>query len=343
VGPYYDAVGLTPAVRSLHHVLMLIVVLGAYRAALAVGWPAEGRGSAFVKHAALGLAVALVSRPLFALSMDLVMDVRMHWPAVFFPPSRGVKLWASMGLEFLLPYFFGLAVLAAVASTNALQRSELERANLRTAWTQARLQALRMQLNPHFLFNTFNTIATLLDRNPQPARARTVVLALSDLYRRTLIAAEREWALLADELALASDYLRILSVRFEGRFTYEIRCSEELASEQIPALLLQPLVENAVTHGVADDRQTLRVWIAIEREGQAGEGSILRIEVGNETNGVLGSSAGSGIGLRNTATRLSACYGAAAQLHARTSGPGRFVATITIAAPAGACVEAARA
>jgi hypothetical protein len=326
------ALGLTPEVRALHRVLMAFVVLAAYRAALAIGWPEEGRRLALLKHVALGLGVALVSRPLFALSIDLMTDVRVHWLRVFLPPTRGVKLWASMGLEFLLSYSFGVALLAGVQIANALQRSEIDRANLRTAWTQARLQALRMQVNPHFLFNTFNTIATLLAANPQPGRARTLVLALSDLYRRTLVAAEREWMPLAEELALADDYLRIQSARFEGRLTYEIRCDESslAAREQVPALLLQPLVENAVTHGIADDRQSLKVWIAVAAEQSSTGAAALRIEVGNQTNGELGTARGAGIGLRNIRTRLSACYGTEARLQSGATQPGRYVATVTI-------------
>lgn len=329
-GPFNpNAIGLAPDIRALQHVFMTFVVLGAYRAALAVGWPQDGRSLAVLKHLGLGLAVAMISRPLLALSMEALRDVTVHWRGVFVPEHmRGVQLWVSMGLDFLVPYFFGIALLVGVRISTALERSETEKAKLRTAWTQARLQALRMQLNPHFVFNTFNTIATLLDTEPQPAKARTLVLAFSELYRRTLIAAEREWMQLADELALASDYLRIQSARFHGRLTYEISCNPGLEGEQIPALLLQPLVENAVAHGVADDRHALRVWIKVDRVVVDGE-TPMRIEVGNETDGWLGSSHGAGIGLRNSRTRLSACYAGRATLQTQVT-QRRFVATITI-------------
>jgi hypothetical protein len=329
-GPFNpNAIGLAPDVRTLQHVFMTFVVLGAYRAALTVGWPREGRWLAALKHLGLGFAVAMISRPLLALSMEILRDVSVNWLGVFVPPNvRGLQLWVSMGLDFLVPYFFGIALLVGVRISTALERSETEKAKLRTAWTQARLQALRMQLNPHFVFNTFNTIATLLGTEPQPAKARTLVLAFSELYRRTLIAAEREWMPLLDELALASDYLRIQSARFDGTLTYDITRSSEVEREQIPALLLQPLVENAVVHGVADDRHSLRVWIKIDRVTADGAAAI-RIEVGNETNGGLGTSHGAGIGLRNTSTRLSACYAGRATLQTQAT-QSRFVATITI-------------
>lgn len=329
-GPFNpNSIGLAPDVRTLQHVFMTFIVLGAYRGALAIGWPQEGRWLAALKHLGLGLAVAMISRPLLALSMEVLRDVAVYWRGVFVPPHmRGLRLWLSMGLNFLVPYFFGLALLAGVRISTALQRSETEKAKLRTAWTQARLHALRMQLNPHFVFNTLNTIATLLDTEPQPAKARALVLAFSELYRRTLIAAEREWMPLAEELALASDYLRIQSARFDGKLTYEIACSPELGREQIPALLLQPLVENAVVHGAADDRHALRVWITIDRATTGSQGA-LQIEVANETDGQLGSSHGAGIGLRNTSTRLSACYAGRATLQTQATR-GRFVVTITI-------------
>ena len=329
-GPFNpNIIGLAPDVRMLQYVFMTFVVLGAYRVALTVGWPREGRGLAVLKQLGLGIAVAMISRPLLALSMEILRDVRVDWPHVFVPPnSRALQLWVSMGLDFLVPYFFGIALLVGVRIATALERSETEKAKLRTAWTQARLHALRMQLNPHFLFNTFNTIATLLGSDPQPAKARALVLAFSELYRRTLIAAEREWMPLVEELALASDYLRIQSARFDGRLTYEISRSPDLEREQVPALMLQPLVENAVVHGVADDRHVLRVWITIERTSTDGQAA-MRIEVGNETDGQLGASHGSGIGLRNTSTRLSACYAGQATLQTQST-ESRFVATIVV-------------
>jgi Histidine kinase len=329
-GPFDpNSLGLAADIRALQHVLMTFVVLGAYRAALAVGWPREGRWLAALKHLGLGLAVAVISRPLLALSMEILRDVTVYWRGVFVPPHvRGLQLWVSMGLNFLVPYFFGIALLVGARISTALERSETEKAKLRTAWTQARLQALRMQLNPHFLFNTLNTIATLLDTQPQPAKARALVLAFSELYRRTLIASEREWMPLAEELALAGDYLRIQSARLDGKLTHEFSCSPALERQQIPALLLQPLVENAVVHGVADDRHSLRVWLRIDRVTAGGK-AVLQIEVGNETDGQLGSSHGAGIGLRNTSTRLSACYAGRATLHTQATQT-RFVATIKI-------------
>ncbi|HET9445983.1 MAG TPA: histidine kinase [Steroidobacteraceae bacterium] len=332
-GPFNpNSIGLAPDVRALQHVFMTLVALGAYRAALAVGWPQEGRAVAALKHLGLGLAVAMVSRPLLALSMEMLRDVTVHWRGVFVPPHmRGLQLWLSMGLSFLAPYFLGIALLVGVRISTALARSETEKAKLHAAWTQARLHALRMQLNPHFVFNTFNTIATLLDTEPQPAKARALVLAFSELYRRTLIAAEREWMPLQEELALASDYLRLQSARFDGKLTYEITCSPELGREQIPALLLQPLVENAVLHGAADNRQPLRVWIRVNRVSTGDQGA-MQIEIGNKTDGQLGSSHGAGIGLRNTSTRLSACYAGLATLQTRSTGR-QFVAVITMPDP----------
>lgn len=327
------ALGLTLEVRIVHYALMSVVVLLAYRAALSIGWPSERRWLAALKHAGVAFLVALVSRPLFAVAIDVALDANMNWRGVILPHSRGAKLWASMGLQFLLPYLFGLALIVGAQIWSALRRSELERVNLRSAWIQARLQAMRMQLNPHFLFNTFNTIATLLDAQPQPARARALLLALSDLYRRTLVAAEREWMPIAEEIALADDYLRIQSARFEGRLTYRIVCSEELSDMQLPALLLQPLVENAVVHGAADSREQVHIWIHAGPHASASGDSAMLIEVGNESTGGLASSPGAGVGLRNTTTRLAACYGGRANLESGVTGPGSFLVRIVIPMP----------
>jgi LytS/YehU family sensor histidine kinase len=192
---------------------------------------------------------------------------------------------------------------------------------------------MRMQLNPHFLFNSFNVIATLLDAKPQPARARILLLALSDLYRRTLVASDREFMPMAEELALANDYLRIQGARFDGRLTHDIMCATDLAGMQVPALLLQPLVENAVVHGVADSRDQLRIWIhARTSDCGAGETAML-VEIGNETTGALSSSPGAGVGLRITRDRLAACYGDRARLDTRRTGPGSFDVRIRIPIP----------
>jgi hypothetical protein len=321
------ALGMMVEVRVLHHLLMTLVVLGAYYLALRVGWPKQRRWVAVIAHLGLALAVAVTSRPVMALAMELLFSGRVYWRGALLPDTHGSQLWAAMALDFLIRYFFGLALIAGAFVSSALQRSEAERAGLHAAWMQARLQALRMQLNPHFLFNTFNMIATLLDAQPQPSRARVLVLAVSDLYRRTLAAAEREWAALVDEIALAEVYLRIQAARFEGRLTYEIACEPQLSQEQVPALLLQPLVENAVIHGAADDRQSLHISIRIDRTDNP---IALRIEVENVTTGDLGSAPGAGVGLRNTRTRLAACYGERATLQAGEVQRGRYLVSVTV-------------
>jgi hypothetical protein len=322
--------GLTPGVRALQHTIMLVVVIVAYRAALRIGWPRERRGLAAAQHLGVALLAALMARPVLALSSHLVMGVNVDWLHVFLPPPRGAKLWASMTMEFLIVYLFGLVLILGVQIAGALERSELERANLRNAWAQARLQALRMQLNPHFAFNTFNTIATLLDGDPQPARARTLVLALSDLYRRTLVASEREWMPIEDELALARDYLRIQAARMEGRLTYDLECPSQLAGEQIPALILQPLVENAVQHGVDDDRHALHIWVTVGPIASPEAEHRIRIQVGNSTAASLGSTPGAGVGLRNAQLRLAACFQGRAALEARSDAPGRFTVDLSL-------------
>lgn len=330
-GSAYDrALGYLPGVRVVHYVLMLLVVMLAYRAALAVGWPGENRWVAIIKHAVIAFIVAFVSRPVFVVAMEVVSNPDINWHLVFFPPAAGLRLWTSLGLWFLLPYVLGLALLAGVRIRGALRRSEIERVNLHNAWTQARLQAMRMQLNPHFLFNAFNSIATLLDANPDPARARALLLALSDLYRRTLIASERDWMSVREELSLADDYLRIQAARFDGRLTHEIACDEGLAETQLPALLLQPLVENAVVHGTANSLDELRIWIDIHPLATPDGASTAVIEVGNESTGTLGGTPGAGAGLRITRTRLDACYGGRARVDARSTASGSFLVRIDV-------------
>jgi sensor histidine kinase YesM len=117
----------------------------------------------------------------------------------------------------------------------------------------------------------------------------------------------------------------------EGRLTYDLECAPELAGEQIPALLLQPLVENAVLHGVDDDRHALHVWVTVEENRYSDAQHQIHIQVGNSTDTELGSVPGAGVGLRNAQMRLAACYQGHASLEAQSAGPGRF--TVDICAP----------
>jgi two-component system LytT family sensor kinase len=178
---------------------------------------------------------------------------------------------------------------------------------------QARLQALRYQLNPHFLFNTLNAISTLVaDR--RNADAQKMIARLSDFLRLTLDRPDVEEVPLADEIDYARRYLEIEQVRFGDRLHVRFDVDEEAWSARVPALLLQPLVENAIRHGVAPRTEGGHVTIGarvIQRAGR-GAGRGVRVWVADDGPGLNeGVGAGDGIGLANTRERLRELYGSA--------------------------------
>lgn len=204
----------------------------------------------------------------------------------------------------------------------SLQEESVRRARLETRLVQAQLQALQMQLQPHFLFNTLNAISVLVEKDP--AAARSMLLVLSDLLRMTLQQMEGNTITLRQELDFLERYLQIERMRFPDRLTVEIAASEELMDAQVPTMILQPLVENAMRHGIAHRRGA----------------SVLRISAG-QVNGSLqlsvydngpgaARSITDGIGLSNTRTRLVQMYGEQQEFTAANQPGGGFAASITI-------------
>jgi two-component system, LytTR family, sensor kinase len=170
---------------------------------------------------------------------------------------------------------------------------------------RARLDALRYQLNPHFLFNALNAVSTLvLDR--RAGDAVRMLARLADFLRATLDGAGDEVSL-ADELVLVRGYLEIERVRFGDRLDAEVGAAPDALSARVPALVLQPLVENAVRHAVAPRETGGRVRVDARRAGR-----MLRLTVTDDGPGLPpdGPAAGFGIGLANTRERLAQLYGA---------------------------------
>jgi len=192
-------------------------------------------------------------------------------------------------------------VLGAVLAAGYYQRS----AQLEASLADARLHALELQLQPHFLFNTMNAISSLV-RNRRNDEAVSMMAGLSELLRYTLDHAGEQHVALEDELAILRRYLEIQHSRFPDRMSFAIDLSPDVRRAAIPTLLLQPLAENAVRHGIALSAAPGVVEVRAFREGNS-----LRIEVFN--SGALGAASGRGIGVRNTRERLRQLYGDAAR------------------------------
>jgi two-component system, LytTR family, sensor kinase len=205
---------------------------------------------------------------------------------------------------------------------------ELERdraVRLRVSAKSARLQALQSQLEPHFLFNTLNSISSLVVEQ-RDIEATAMIARLSDFLRLTLQTAGTPEIRIADELAFVRQYLDIQKLRFGDRLRFAIDVAPEVENAVVPALVLQPLVENAVHHGILPRASGGAVTIS----ARAAEGTLL-LSVDDDGPGMRKStSSHSGLGLSNTATRLSELYGGDAQFTVGRSHAGGVAAGIRI-------------
>ncbi len=195
--------------------------------------------------------------------------------------------------------------------------------------TEAQLRLLQAQIEPHFLFNTLANVEALIEHDP--GKAKTMLSAFTDYLRASLGGLRRDAGALADELALAEAYLRVQQTRMEERLHFHIEADEAARHQPLPPLLLQPLVENAVQHGLEPQVHGGTVWVRAQARGGQ-----LVIEVRDDGRG-LGKPArpGAGVALANIRQRLLQRFGDAASLRLEPAEPGtRALLTLPLPEPA---------
>jgi two-component system sensor histidine kinase AlgZ len=212
----------------------------------------------------------------------------------------------------------GLYLLAAalhylIAAFEASRQAETEALRFQILSREAELRALRAQIHPHFLFNSLNSINALV--TSQPEEARRLCLLLGDFLRRSLTLGTRDRVPFSEELALAEDLLAIEKVRFGSRLRFESRVEEAARPWPVPPLVLQPLVENAVTHGIAQMLDGGTVVLEARSDGEH-----LRVTIENPVDADGPHRKGTGIGLANVRRRLDALYGREAVLRHQARG-----------------------
>ncbi len=289
-----------------------------------------GKSAAFALEA-LGahLLAAIVSAGLFALAGRGWLMLLGSIPGLDrldarFPAVAPVLFALGVPL-YLLAVAFHYLLLALARGTEAERRALQERVHAQ----EAEWKALRAQLDPHFLFNGLNTISALTASDPQGARRMAILLA--EFLRRGLALGAREEIPLAEEAALAGSYLAVERVRFGERLDV-IETFEPAALEvRVPPLLLQPLIENAVRHGIAQLLEGGAIRIEARLQTSDG-GTALLLAVENPRDPDREPISGHGVGIANVRARLAGRYGEAASLAVRP-GPGRF--RVEIALPAG--------
>lgn len=219
------------------------------------------------------------------------------WPGVFVYES--IRLTVFIGLFTVIA--FGLLSYRELLE----MRGRAERAN--ALLREAQLARLAQQMQPHFLFNALNTISSLM--HSDPVRAEATLIDLAGVLRATLALGERPHASLDEELRLARGYAAVMAARFEDRVAIEWQVDEDTLPLMLPAVSLQPLLENVFKHTVERRRGPTRICVSAHRVPGA---LLLRVE---DDAGVLApATAGAGIGLSNLRQRLAALYGGAAQM-----------------------------
>jgi len=252
-------------------------------------------------HLAAAIVLSAIWLLLFRLWARVLGEAAMHAVA-----NREAVFVVTGILLYVIAVAF-CYVLVAIEKSRAVEQREI---TVKLLAREAELKALKAQLDPHFLFNSLNSISALCGSNPTSARTLTTLLA--EYLRKSLRIGSAESITLSEELELASSYLAIERIRFGPRLEFEQNIEESVRGYRVPPLLLQPLVENAVTHGVGHLLDGGVVRIDAQRDGER-----VHITVENRCDPDRPSSRGEGIGLANARRRMAAFYGEGASIMVR--------------------------
>ncbi|HVT94993.1 MAG TPA: histidine kinase [Bryobacteraceae bacterium] len=274
-------------------------------------------------HWAIATAFAFIHTTMMAVSRHLI------FPLV----GMGPYDYGRMPVRYFMEYCFQLIVYVVVLSLvqlldqyRAAHRRELETAQLENRLAQAQLQNLRLQLQPHFIFNALNTVSSIMYEDVRAADE--MIARLSDFLRLTLHSSQAQEVPLEDELRILDLYLNVMRARFEDRLSVSIDVDDGAKAALVPQLILQPLVENSLRHGI--DPETSRVDVAVTARRTNGS---LWLQVRDRGRGIQEGRSplrGQGIGLSNTAERLSRLYGKGQSLHFENGPEGGLLVTVKV-------------
>jgi hypothetical protein len=310
----------TSLARIVQHILVFGAAVCAYRVALALGWPAGGwaRARVVVINTLLALLVVTWAYVAVALAAGFI-DGHMEdmWDTLREITGAQLAVWAN-GLRFFVPpYVMGLCAIALVMLADRHRREALRAAQLASDYSAARLAMLSAQLQPHFLFNSLHAAMGLIDESPRQAAA--MLARLGDFLRHALETSHTGWVDLATELAGLEAYLAVQRTRFAGSLSVDVEASPQALAVAVPALLLQPLAENAIEHGRRVGGTALQVQVIAAVVGER-----LCLMVSNSTPRLPADLPPEryGRGLTNVELRLRAAYGGDARLTVGPDGQG---------------------
>jgi len=251
-------------------------------------------------------------------------------------PPEAVRLWFGFFNSLVLA--LGVVATGVARAYSLRLRARRDQAiQLTSQLAEARLDALRRQLDPHFLFNTLNAIASLVERDPRGVRR--MIARLGDLLRHSFESGQESEVTLRRELVLLDLYVDIVKVRFQDRLTVDIRVDDDVLDALLPTFILQPLVENAVKHGVERRAEGGRVTVEGTRDGDA---LVLRVVNDAPADAPVAASPTSrtGVGIRNTRARLEQLYGTHQRFTLERDTERGVVAEVRLPFHVGVSVEA---
>jgi two-component system LytT family sensor kinase len=291
---------------------------------LRLGLPLKARAA--LGHLAACLGVGGLFSWVYTLCHVAFMPAMGSLPPL---PLLVLRYWLGWMPMMAMTYAAVVGVASAVDSQRRARENERQAAALSVQLAEARLQALQSQLHPHFLFNTLNAIVVLVREQETDTAARMLVL-LSDILRRLLQQGATQEVPLRDEVAVLSRYLEIQQLRFQDRLRVDWDVDAGVLDARVPNLVLQPLVENAIRHGVSMRSAAGVLRIRARREGDALELAVTDDGPGLPAGFDLERSAG--IGLSNTRARLAQLYGDAGRVSV-ASPPGGIGTVATVLLP----------
>jgi two-component system, LytTR family, sensor kinase len=286
------------------------------------GWPTR------VLFVVIGMVLAIF--------IDLATSfVRQH---LFSQPPVSPEMAAMARLRrmwFMTDFIIFVGILAAGFARNYFWRYQVRReeavrlqaqaAQLQAQLADARLSALRMQLNPHFLFNTLHAVSALVERDPRGVRR--MIARLSELLRTSLDEADEQEVPLQRELTFTERYLDVIQIRFQGHLRVDLHADDNVRDALVPNLILQPLVENAIKHGISKLSSGGYIEVTASR---VGERVILSVRDNGPEVSLDAPPSPHSLGLRNTRARLAALYGPIQSLTLKHAPGGGLIAEVSL-------------
>ncbi len=264
----------------------------------------------------------------FVTALILTITSLIYYRLFAPPPQINPDLKYFIAIRFLtesLPFAAMIALIHAIEFYRRYRERELEALRLETKLAQSRLESLTAQLRPHFLFNTLQGISTLMHRDVRAADA--MLSGLSDLLRQTLRRGDRQEVTLREEMEVLKYYIDISCERFKDRLAFDASISPEVEDARVPFFILQPLVENALEHGIARRAGAGRIEVVARRSGDE-----LHLSVSDDGPGLDAKRAfpREGVGLTNTRERLQQLYGDRHLLTLESSPEGGLLVLLII-------------